>query len=104
MRRTVTIADSLHNWIQKIRGWYLHEHQIDLSYTAALNWYLALGIGQALNKTGKELEDFANEVMQSTEIDLASIQDEADNLWLAKELPKIMEKINKNEIEKAKEK
>jgi len=100
MRRTVTIADSLHSWLQKIRASYLHEHEIDLSYTAALNYYLAIGIGHALNKQGNELEDFANQSLIEGDIDIASVQDEADNLWLAKELPKIMEKVQKKELEK----
>jgi len=100
MRRTITIADSLHSWIQKIRGWYLTEHEIDLSYTAAFNYYLAIGIGHALRKSGKELDDFANQIMAEEEIEVASIQDEADNLWLSKELPKIMEKVQKKELEK----
>lgn len=104
MRRTVTVANQLHSWLQKIRASYLNEHELDLSYTAALNYYLAIGIGHALNKQGKELEDFANKILISEDITIASIQDEADNLWLATELPKIMEKVQKRELEKQKAK
>lgn len=101
MRRSVTVADPLHSWIQKIRASYLNEHEVDLSYTHALNYYLALGVGMAaLKLEGKKLLEFADEMMRTEDIYAASIQDEADNLWLAQELPKIMQKIREEEIEK----
>jgi hypothetical protein len=102
MRRTITISDTLHSWLQKIRASYLNEHEIDLSYTAAFNYYLGIGIGTALGLIGKELENFANNILISESIDAASIQDEADNLWLATELPKIMKKVKEQESEKLK--
>lgn len=102
MRRTVTIANSLHGWLQKIRASYIYEHEVDLSYTAALNWYLAIGIGTALDLKDKQLEKFADEIFTSEDMYSASIQDEADNLWLATELPKIMKKIKEKELKKDK--
>ena len=103
MRRSVTIADPLHSWIQKIRASYLNEQEMDLSYTHALNYYLALGVGMAaLKLEGEKLEEFADEMLRTEDIYAASIQDEADNLWLAQELPKIMQKIREEEIENKK--
>lgn len=100
MRRTVTIAEPLHSWLQKIRASYLHEHEVDLSYTAALNWYLALGIGTGLEKTGKDLNKFAEQMVHPEDMAAASIQDEMDNLWLSEELPKILKKIEEDEKNK----
>lgn len=95
MRRTITLAEPIHRWIQHIRGWYLQEYGIDMSYTGAVNLYLAWGLCAASRTSEKERDDFVDEVVGSEEIDIAAIQDEFDNLWLAKELPKLLEKDKK---------
>ena len=99
MRRSVTVAEPLHRWIQQIRGEYLKEHSIDLSYTAALNYYLAYGLYRASKMEEKESKDFAQQIFLSEEIDNASLEDEINNAWLAKELPKIIEKAKKKDEE-----
>lgn len=100
MRRSVTVAEPLHNWIQQIRAEYLKEYFIDLSYTAALNYYLAYGLCRATKMKEKEGRDIADQIFHSEEIDVASIEDEIDNVWLARELPKIIEKAQTKEVEK----
>ena len=107
MRRTITIAEPIHHWIQKIRGWYLQEHGTDMNYTGAINYFLAWGLCSATGMSDGDREKFITQALRTGEFDMATIQDEFDNLWLKRELPKLLEKAqnakqNKEEQEQGK--
>ena len=99
MRSTITIAEPIHLWIQKIRGWYLQEHGVDMNYTGAVNYFLAWGLCSSTNMSEGEREKFITQALRTGEFDMEAIQDEFDNVWLAKELPKIIEKAKKKDEE-----
>jgi hypothetical protein len=100
MRRSITIVEPLHRWIQHIRGYNLQETGEEFSYTGALNYYLAIGLCTAAKMKDKERENFIKQVFESEEIAAASIEDEYNNLWLEKELPKLMAELEKKNKQK----